>query len=365
MMAGAKHESAEELIDMAVSMPQGNARQRMLEEAARLADATGDLPEAFNARFQIVEDSYWIDKPEAFLTAFSWCLQRVKEDRKQFNHAVFNMTWAFKSVINTAIGFPEVTLSQLEALLDQMEEWYLQEGYSLKPVLDDRSTLAAHTGDIASARRYFSEMLAAERDIMADCPACEANGKVWIFTRFGDSKEVVRAAEPILNGNLRCRTIPHRTLGLVLHSQALLGMYDEADDCHQRGYRMIRKDPQFLGNITSHVFYLLHRDNLARALQLVERHFAWLGESNCLLSKYDFYLVFRKTLESLLSKKGARKSRQLKLPQDFPLYEPEGKYDLCVLHDWALSEERKIATRFDARNGTENFCKTLPEHYSY
>jgi len=50
-----------------------------------------------------------------------------------------------------------------------------------------------------------------------------------------------------------------------------------------------------------------------------------------------------------------RHSVKFNLPKAFPAYQENGKYDVAALEDWFEADARRLAARFDARNGTKWF----------
>ena len=55
------------------------------------------------------------------------------------------------------------------------------------------------------------------------------------------------------------------------------------------------------------------------------------------------------------------KTVKLALDASFPLYRESGRYKITDLYQYYYRKAKDMAERFDARNGTDSFCRWLEE----
>ena len=75
---------------------------------------------------------------------------------------------------------------------------------------------------------------------------------VGYLTTLGREGEALAAAAPILEGRHKCAQVPHRTYARVLLPLLRLGRPAEAMSCHRKGYRLIARNPDFVGQVGKH-----------------------------------------------------------------------------------------------------------------
>jgi hypothetical protein len=176
---------------------------------------------------------------------------------------------------------------------------------------------------------------------------------------FGHDETALEAARPILQGGMRCATVPHGTLGLVLLPLVRLGRAAEAVPLHQRGYRLISRNPKFLTEAGEHLTFLALTDNLPQAIRLLERHLSWALATADLRARFEFYNAVRFLLERLVA--ADKESVRLRLPHEFPAWREDGRYDVAELRAWFNLAAAELAARFDERNGNTAFTRELRE----
>ena len=120
--------------------------------------------------------------------------------------------------------------------LDEFESRYRQRGYSPRPVHAHRADLALHLGDNATAQRGMEASIAAPRDQMSDCQACERTRWGDGGPHVGDDAGALEHWAPVLDGTLKCREEPHSVLAKALLPLLRTGRADEARGAFLRGY---------------------------------------------------------------------------------------------------------------------------------
>jgi hypothetical protein len=337
------------------ALPDGRAKVALLEEAVRLADTHQDVPCAYWTRGDLVKAGTFGGQPEKALVAFTWRLAQSDRAPEQFPPE--ELLWEFKWVVDSLGGFPQISRQQVEDLLADMTRRYQQAGANLRPVHKLRCVLAREMCDKAAARKHFAEWVKTPRGWPSDCPACDQNHVVRFQAYLGHDESALEEARPILDGSMRCAEIPHVTLALVLLPLMRLGEAAEAMPLHQKGYRMIGRNPKFLPEAAAHLTFLTLTDNLPRAMRLLEKHLPWAQAATDLKARFEFLNAVRLLLERLT---GAGKDAiRLHLPPDFPAFREDGHYEVAALRGWFDETAAELAGRFDARNGNDGFTKAL------
>lgn len=227
--------------------------------------------------------------------------------------------------------------------LDEMERRYRIAGYSERPVREAELWLADAMGDDARARRAFERWLAAERDDMSDCRACELNGQGEFEALHGDDGRALEIWAPVLVGQKTCAEEPHRVLAASLLPLLRLGRTEEARSHHVRGYRMARGNESLLPSVAKHIEFCALTGNEPRGLEILAEHASHLGP----LANADDQLAFHGGVLVLLRRLGELGHGQsAAVPYGGRPHTVAELYE--VLHPGALA----VARQFDARNGT-------------
>src|SRR6185503_9606425 len=133
----------------------------------------------------------------------------------------------------------------------------------------------------------------------------------------------------------------------------------EALNYHRAGYRLIANNRRFLDYVADHLVFLALTENFARALELFEKHYAWT-EGN--YDSFDLFHFYRAAwlLFELVAERGTS-SINLKLPRSFPQHSVDGNYEADHLAEMFKVKADDLAARFDARNETDFFSRTMRE----
>ncbi|HEY9401821.1 MAG TPA: hypothetical protein VIQ24_03960 [Pyrinomonadaceae bacterium] len=357
-MMEATSEQAWELILEAYRMADGDAKIALLEEAARLADICGDLKLASDAREHLVHAATFGGAPEKALVAFSWSLAQYDRRVEDVNEAT--VLWQYKWILDSIANFPQIGKTQILEMLDDMAARYRRGGYSLRPNYLMRYRLCKFW-DEAEAARYFHKGHETPRDDMSDCRTCELNDEVGFALLEGDDARAVELASPIIEGRMRCASIPKITFANLLLPLVRLGRMDEAVSLHREGYRLVALAAKgSLSSAAEHLDFLVVTENFDRAVRIFEKHLADAYSVADAASKFDYYLASWFLLEQL----GERGRATLKLrhvPRSLPVYEESGTYGVAHLAAWFLEQCETLASRFDARNESDYYARSIRE----
>ncbi|MEV6582163.1 tetratricopeptide repeat protein [Streptomyces sp. NPDC051582] len=324
--------------------PNGTARNAHAEVLVGAAEAIGDGPLFHTALDNLINAYLWSAESSKMLVPFARLLQEYDKDPGAFDrweaHSLF---WQFKWVA-TAIGdSPEIPLQSAVGWLDEMERRYRIAGYSERPVRESELWLADAMGDDDRAEGAHRAWLAAERDDMSDCHACELNGQGAYAVLRGEDARALELWRPVLAGERTCAEEPHRLLATSLLPLLRLGRLDEARSHHVRGYRMARGNESLLPSIGKHIEFCALSGNESRGLEILAEHAAHVNP----LVNVDDQLAFHGGILVLL-----RRLTELGHGRS-PAVPYEGvPHTVSELYEVLRASSLAIAHRFDARNGT-------------
>ncbi|WP_381555465.1 tetratricopeptide repeat protein [Streptomyces eurythermus] len=321
--------------------PARNARaEELLAEAERL-DVPLAVIEALGHQLKVC--NYSSEKDRMF-APFARLLRMWDERPEDFDeHETHSLHWAFKWMSAGMLDQPHVPLASIEKWLGEMERRYRLAGHSERAVRSAEFGVAAHIGDIPRARRAYAAWLAADRDRMADCPACELHAQgVW-QVRCGRDAEALRLWRPVLEGEFACAHEPHSVLASSLAPLLRLGRVDEARAHHLRGFRLVRPMESMRGAYADHVEFCALTGNEARGLELLAGRPAYFTDTGHPRSRLDFLAVVALLMDRL-TERGLGGQR---VPG------PAGRsWTARELAAHARVEATELAARFDRRNGT-------------
>jgi len=356
MTTGVTTEQVRDIFFQTYRMEDGDTKVALLEEAVRLADICGDFTLASTARELLIHAATFGGAPEKALVAYSW--QLAQYDRRPQDMDEWNVLWQYKWILDSIANFPQIGKAQILEMLDDMAARYRRAGYSLRPNYLMRHRLYKFW-DEAEAARYFHKGRATPRDTMSDCLACELNDVVSFRIREGDDAGAVDSALPIIQGRMRCASIPRNTFAHLLLPLVRLGRLDEAVDLHLQGYRLVASAPKgALSNAAEHLEFLVLTENFDRAVSIFEKHLADASTIADAATQFDYYLASWFLLDQL-SERERRRTLKLRLPRALPAYVEEGLYSTASLAAWFLEQCEALAARFDARNESDYYMRSI------
>lgn len=321
--------------------PARNARaEQLLAEAERL-----DIPlaviEALGHQLKVY--NYSSEKAKMFVP-FARLLRMWDEHPEDFDeYETHTLHWVFKWMTAGMLDQPHIPLASIEKWLGEMEHRYRLAGHSERAVRSAEFSVAAHIGDVARAERAYAAWLAADRDRMADCHACELHGQGWWQAERGRDPEAVELWRPVLEGEFGCAHEPHTALASSLLPLLRLGRVDEARAHHLRGFRLVRPMESMRAAYADHVEFCALSGNEARALELLAERPAYFTDDGQPRSKMDFLAVVTLLMDRLT---------ELGLGTRV-VPGPAGRtWTAAELAVHARGEAEALAARFDARNGT-------------
>ncbi|MFG3010868.1 tetratricopeptide repeat protein [Streptomyces cinerochromogenes] len=321
--------------------PARNARaEQLLAEAEKLNIPLAVI-EALGHQLKVY--NYSSEKDRMFVP-FARLLRMWDERPEDFDeYETHSLHWVFKWMSAGMLDQPHIPLASIEKWLGEMEHRYRLAGHSERAVRSAEFSVAAHIGDLARAERAYAAWLAADRDAMADCHACELHGQgVW-QVRCGRDAEALRLWRPVLEGEFACAHEPHTVLASSLAPLLRLGRLEEARAHHLRGFRLVRAMESMRGAYADHVEFCALTGNEARGLELLAERPAYFTDTGHPRSRLDFMAVVTLLMDRL-TELGLGAQR---VPG------PAGRtWTARELAAHARAEATDLAERFDRRNGT-------------
>ncbi|MFF3503008.1 tetratricopeptide repeat protein [Streptomyces sp. NPDC003247] len=321
--------------------PARNARaEQLLGEAERLNIPLAVI-EALGHQLKVY--NYSSEKDKMFVP-FARLLRMWDERPEDFDeYEAHSLHWVFKWVSAGMLDQPHVPLASVEKWLGEMEHRYRLAGHSERAVRGAEFSVAAHVGDVERAERAFAAWLAADRDTMADCHACELHGQGWWQAERGRDAEALQLWAPVLEGVYSCAHEPHTVLASSLVPLLRLGRLEEARAHHLRGFRLVRTMESMRGAYADHVEFCALTGNEARGLELLAERPAYFTDEGHPRSRLEFLSVVALLMERLC----ALGLGDQRVPG------PAGRtWTARGLAAHARGEALALAARFDDRNGT-------------
>ncbi|GHF23498.1 tetratricopeptide repeat protein [Streptomyces griseoluteus] len=326
--------------------PEGPARNARAEELLTEAEKL-DIPLAVIEALghQVKVYNYSSEKDRVFVP-FARLLRMWDERPEDFDaYEAHALHWTFKWMTAGMLGQPHIPLASVENWLAEMERRYRVAGYSERAVRAAEFGIASHIGDRARAERAYRAWLAADRDDMADCHACELGGQGGWQARSGRDAEALELWTPVLEGEFVCAHEPHGVLARSLVPLLRLGRVEEARAHHLRGIRLVRPMESMRDAYAAHVEFCALSGNEERALELLAERPAYFTDTGHPRSLLEFLAVVTLLMDRLAALGlGGRE-----VPG------PAGRtWTARELAAHARGEALELAARFDARNGTSH-----------
>jgi hypothetical protein len=349
-------EQVYQLISQSFDLGEGDAQIALREEAVGVADLRGNLKLQYYARESFVRACIFGGAEEKALVAFAWMLAQFDSNPAEFDQ--WAILWKYKWINGVICDFPQVSKTRIYEMIDDLEQRAIKAGYGLRATTNQRYRAEKFWDNKEKAIEYFRQLEATPSDDLNNCPLCEKDERVSFAIYTGNDERALAIASPILTGDKKCGSVPHRTYAKVLLPLIRLGRQREALSYHSKGYSLIANNKGFLDRIADHLTCLILTENFNEAIALVERHYSWTETTRNVFSHFRFFLSAVLLFE-ILAERG--RSFELSLPRSFPLYSETGNYEAAQLAAWFKQKAEAIARRFDQRNETDFFMRTIAE----
>jgi tetratricopeptide (TPR) repeat protein len=261
-------------------LPAGRPKSQQLEALAAQAKETGDRRLEAQVLIALSSAYEYAAEQERMPILFGRLLQLLDQFPTELGTLSWTIHWRLKWMSFGLVRNPAVPLETAHRWLDEFSRRYRQRGYSPRPVHALRWELASHLGDDTTASAEMEASIAAPRDQMADCDACERNDWGRWRAALGDDAGALSFWAPLLSGALRCAEEPHRVLGMALLPLVRAGRLDDARGAYLRGYPLVRQNVNLIVPVGQHIEFCALTGNEARGLELLAEHAAWLTDTH-------------------------------------------------------------------------------------
>ncbi|NEW46055.1 hypothetical protein [Nocardia cyriacigeorgica] len=328
------------------SLPHGRTRTQRLETAAAAARSGTDRGLEGSVLLELARSYMYAGERDLSPVAYGRLLGIYDANPAELGHLTHSLHWQLKWMTSDLIWNPAVGLPTVDRWLDELENRYRQRGYSARPVLSLRADMACALGDHTEAIRFRDAALAAERDGMSDCDACERNSWGVISEAAGDDAAALEHWKPVLDGERTCAEEPHRVLAKALLPMLRTGRIAAARSAHLTGYPLVRHNIELRASVGHHIEFCALTGNEARGLEILAEHSGWIAEQAADIANR---LSFITGASVLLRRLSALDMGEL----------PIGAGTVASALAELEPEIEQLTRRYDARNGTDEFSRRV------
>jgi len=331
----------------------------LLSKSIHLADLEKNIGLQFETRAQYQLSSFRFGFHDSSLSTFPWLVEQAKKHPEIINQPA--MLILYMAVINGITEFPNISLTQVRQVLAEMEEWYLNTGYSLK----EAYRLGRHTmlemGREKEAEEYLSKAkTAAPGPAINEAKALDAYAEITYADHLGDHDRAIELAQPMLTG-FPHQQEEHAPFAAISTSFLAKNNIDYCAYCFTHAQRLKGSlEYNHLWYGYKFLFILVATLNLEDALNNFRQFFkrATMGHAKGL--SFLYYLSATFFLRTYSREND--KITALHLPNKLPIYKKEGEYTCSELLNWIEKELDFLAKAFDARNGNNFFTELIYRH---
>lgn len=329
-------------------MPYGLARTQAAERVLRRLDTEGPVEVVPYALATLVDSMFWAGEAEKSFVPFTRLVRHWDEHPEHFDdhdrHALF---WMFKWMVADLMEFPAVPAAQIEATIEDMARSYALEGLGLNAVMHQRFMWADELGDPVASDAAFEAWCATPRDDFSQCRSCEPGDRAAYLLTRGRYADVVTTVEGALAESARCATEPADMLSFLQLAYLALGRDADAARAHRRAVAELENATgEMAGARGRLVEFCARSGNDDAALRRIVADQALLLACETPRARLDLLVRVGTATHLVRASGGGGTVVAVALPT--------GAESVTVadLDDWVHGEALRLATAFDARNGT-------------
>ena len=337
------------LLAEAADLPEGPAKVDLIAEAARVADAHGDVRRGFAVRKELLSAALDGGQPDQLTVAFTWCLAQSDADPEAVPPD--EILWQYRWVVSNLPQFPQVPRAQIEDAIADMTRRYRAAGSTMRAVHLLRVNVAIKLKDPAAATAALEDFRSAARDRWSDNPRTEQSFLVDYLTFVGRDQEAVEHCPQVLAGRVDSPHFFGGDSAQLLAPLLNLGRADDAVRVQRAGYRYVARRHRYLDMVGLHIECLARLDDFPAAVKAFEDHSRFALDTKQVMDRFDFFWGALVLVERL---RRVRRRPPFRLPKQLPA-SPD---DLAA---WLRADAAGLAKRFDARNGNTYFADRLKQ----
>lgn len=327
---------------------------QMLKQAVAIADNNDDVEWGYDVRMMLIRECYHLASDTDLVTNFSWILNAYEEHPDWFDESDF--LWQYKWVVRTMYDNPDVSMEQIQAILEDFKTRLTRNGYSMRPYYDRLYNEALTLRQYDKAKEYLDLRNEAADDAMGNCPACTLDNELDYFMQTNQFDEAYNRAQPILDKQLTCGLVPARTLCTLTYYAWKSGKEDVAAELFEKAdteMELLENDENLISEGGMLISYLAAR-NPEKAAHYIEKCLPWMIDADG-FSRYDFSAYMVETLKQW----SGTDPLKLELPMEFELYNEKGEYPLQQLKDYFYNTASELAGKFDERDNYHAYTERL------
>ena len=338
----------------------GPEERALIDQALALSQEIGDEKLEYKVRIRLTSSAARTGDNDAMLSSFAWCLAKHDADPRTFPNQISDqlagLMWQFKWMTEALDSSPIFTLTQCEAMLDDMEAHYVRENLGRSAVVTARFQHAWNVGAIEQAKDLRSQLLATPRDDHSHCDACSRSELAGFALETGEEELALQLVDEIVEGGFTCGEEPEHALSRTLIAKLRAGRTQDAIDSHMRSYRLARRNPDNISIVADNMVFCAVTGNQARGLAMVERHIAWLAHDTLNEDgQLNMLVAIAMVLEGVTrAGYGDQVVRAADAPSLERFFGPRDQVWTAVeLAGVVWQTARRSAQAFDARNGND------------
>ena len=341
------------------SMPYGVARTEAAEAAARTMEGEGPQEALAYALFVLVESYVWGGEEAKAYVPFRRSMRLWDTNPELFDSTDReNFFWSFKWMVGGLKDYPEISRTQIEATLADMERRYQVAGNGLDAVAFSAFTWAWHQGD-PHTDAAFDAWVRTPRDEFSQCEACELGDQAEYHVSLGRLEEAVRIVENVPETTRWCATEPADMLSTAALAYLDLGRTADAVNAHRRAVAALATSESDMSSARGRRILLLARGGHPdRALRCLREDAALLTTSDSPLSRLRFLRLVGAGLSAIAPTHG---DQRIALAGVVP---GENEPSVRQVHDWVQAQALELARAFDERNGTDRHVTAVLEAFA-
>jgi hypothetical protein len=331
-----------------------------MQEAIKLADMHGNVRAGMSARLALVELCVFNGRHDETLVNFAWCIAQCEADLRIFEIFQRKILWTFKWVLGAVPNYATISRAQIEKTFGQMVAYYDRAGVSHRSIHGLRANADLYLGDREQLAGHRDAWLAAPKDGLQDCPACEASLEAELFLENGQLEQALEAAGELIAGRVGCAKQPELTDAQLLVPLFRRGDLELAQRLQRRSFENIRSNREYFTSMGRYLAYFAATDQQARGVDMLEaiaRELPYVRRGFDRLAGLRGAIVFLRRLRD-----AGHEAIKLRIPPEVPIWRQDGHYSIDKLVEWFNGETVQIAAEFDRRNGNTQMSASLGEY---
>ena len=269
-----------EQMALADAHPYGPVCSSLWAEAVTWADAIEDEELCVHTRLKLAQAYYQGNEEWKSLAPFSWVVSRYEQRPDLFDAERLRlMHWNYRWAVSVAAGNPAVSVEQVHALHQGLEDFYRSQGASMHAVHGEAHVAARMMGRVEEAEAALAAWRSTPRDDNSECEGCDPTRQVVWSMLQEDWETAVATAVPVLTEEVGCDVQPNNMRSVALLALLASGRPRAAWDAHVRSYRVQRTAPQPLNYMGDHLEYLALSGRVDRGLRVLRESAPHAGEA--------------------------------------------------------------------------------------